>query len=157
MKFYGSIVLSAALVASVAAADTTSYSVTRSVTVDATAGEVWQVIGDFCDIDDWHPAFIGCALKAPEGGGVHRVLTMDGGAEFLEKLVASEPGLSHTYSIVEAPVPITNYVSTLAITPGDKVEVTWSSRFKTDDPEIEALVISVYESGLAALAERLSD
>ena len=40
---------------------------------------------------------------------------------------------------------------------GDTVEITWSGRFKSDDPEIEALVISVYESGLAALAEQLSN
>lgn len=146
------ITLSAVALASpVFSSETISYTVSRSVSIDASAQEVWNVIGDFCDLDDWHPAFLGCALKTPEGGGVHRILAMDGGGTFVEKLVATEPGLSYTYSIVEAPVPIERYTGTLSIAAGDPVEVTWSSRFKSADPEMEALVAGVYESGLAAL------
>lgn len=145
-------ILSAAVLATPAfPSETMSYTVSRSVSIDAGAREVWNVIGDFCDLDDWHPAFVGCALKTREGGGVHRILTMDGGAEFVEKLIATEPGLSYTYSIVEAPVPLERYTGTLSIAPSDPVEVTWSSRFKSADPEMEALVAGVYEAGLAAL------
>ena len=80
---------------------------------------------------------------------------MDGGATFVEKLIASEPGLSYTYSIVEGPLPLERYTGTMSIERGDMVEVTWSSRFKSTDPEMEALVAGVYEAGLAALKDHV--
>ena len=151
MRFLSFLVAATAVALPVSASETKSYSVSRSVTIDASAEEVWNVMGDFCDLDDWHPAFVGCQLKAIDGG-LHRILTMDGGGAFVEKLVASEPGLSYTYSIVEGPLPLERYTGTMSITPGQPVEVTWSSRFKSPDPEMEGAVIGVYESGLEALA-----
>lgn len=131
--------------------ETKNYSVSHSVSINANAQDVWNVIGDFCDLDDWHPAFVGCALKTRDGGGVHRILTTQDGGQFVEKLIATEPGLSYTYSIIEAPVPLERYTGTLSIAPGDPTEVTWSSRFKSADPEMEGLITGVYEAGLAAL------
>ena len=151
MRFLSFLVAATAVALPVSASETKSYSVSRSVTIDASAEEVWNVMGDFCDLDDWHPAFVGCQLKAIDGG-LHRILTMDGGGAFVEKLVASEPGLSYTYSIVEGPLPLERYTGTMSITPGQPVEVTWSSRFKSPDPAMEGAVIGVYESGLEALA-----
>lgn len=154
MRFLSFIAFATAVAFPVSASETKSYSVSRSITIDASAQEVWNAMGDFCDLDDWHPAFVGCQLKTIDGG-LHRILTMDGGGAFVEKLVASEPGLSYTYSIVEGPLPLERYTGTMSIEPGDMVEVTWSSRFKSADPEMEALVGGVYEGGLAALKEQL--
>ena len=144
-------IATAGLATAVAGSETKSYTVSRSVSIDASAQEVWNVIGDFCDLDDWHPAFVGCALKTREGGGVYRILTMAGGGEFVEKLIATEAGLSYTYSIIESPVPLERYTGTLSIAPGDPVNVTWSSRFKSADPSMEGVVADVYQTGLDAL------
>ena len=151
MRYLIAFFIAAVLAPPTFASETKSYSVSRSVKIDASAQAVWNVIGDFCDIDDWHPAFVGCALKTRDGGGVHRILTLDGGGEFVEKLIATEAGLSYTYSIVESPVPLERYTGTLSIAPGNPVEVTWASRFKSADPETEAIVAGFYEAGLAAL------
>ena len=60
------------------------YKVHHSLQVQDSAAEVWNLVGDFCDIDDWHPSLVGCSLKVVDGG-LHRVLTATDGAEFIEK------------------------------------------------------------------------
>ncbi len=131
------------------------YRVSQSTEIANPDRQLWAVIGDFCDLDDWHPAVISCALKSRDGA-VHRVLQVDGGAEFVERLIAVEPGLSYTYSIVSSPLPLENYTATLAITGGKSATVTWSGNFSSDDPAMEGVISDIYASGLAAIAARLS-
>lgn len=154
MKYVISVLLTLFAGTSLSASDTMRYEVTRSVTVDAPADVVWNTIGDFCDLDDWHPAVTSCVLKSPEKG-VHRIVTVEGAGDFLEKLVAQEPGLSYTYSILETPLPLERYTGTLSIERGDSVTVTWSSRFKSSDPAMEAVVGGLYDAGLASLKDTL--
>lgn len=97
----------AALALSASSAFATEYTLTSSATVAADSATVWSAIGDFCDIDDWHPGIVSCVLEARDGV-VHRQLTLGDGAPVLEQLVASEPGVSYSYKIVEAPLPITD-------------------------------------------------
>ncbi len=52
--------------------------------------------GDFCDIDDWHPAIADCVLKV-EDGALHRILTTVEGGEFVEKRIAFEARQSYTH------------------------------------------------------------
>ena len=132
-----------------------TYSVNRTLQTDASSQEVWHLIGDFCDIDDWHPAITACDLKVIDGS-LHRVLQLADGAEFLEKRVASESGLSYTYSIEASPLPIERYVGTLSVTPGDATTITWSTRFKSDDPEMEAFVGGIFDAGMAEIAKLLA-
>lgn len=130
------------------------YTVTRSVDISGSPDEAWQAIGDFCDIDDWHPSITSCVLKSIDGS-VHRNLTLADGAEVVEKLVAVDAGgLSLTYAIVTAPLALDRYTATLSITRGDPSTVTWSGRFTTDDPALEAFFEGFYDAGLAVIAGR---
>ena len=70
-----------------------NYAVERSLPIPSASEDVWNMIGDFCDIDDWHPAVTTCVLKVIDGS-LHRVLTLTNGSEFVEKRIAVEPGLS---------------------------------------------------------------
>ena len=125
---------------------------TSTVTVAADSAAVWQVIGDFCDIDDWHPGIVSCVLEARDGA-VHRQLTLGDGAPVLEQLIMSAtPGISYTYKIVEAPLPITNYVSTVSLTPGNPTKVTWEGTFDSDVPDMKGAIQGLYDGGLGALA-----
>ena len=54
------------------------FQVKRSLELPASTPQVWHLIGDFCDIDDWHPDVSACALKVVDGALV-RVLTMGAG------------------------------------------------------------------------------
>lgn len=128
------------------------YSVSRHVEITGSPEAAWQAIGDFCDIDDWHPAILGCALRA-DGGSVQRHLTLSDGGTLVERLVAVDAGgLTLTYAIVSSPLPLERYTSTLSITRGDPSIVTWSGRFTTDDAELEAFFEGFYDAGLAQIA-----
>lgn len=155
MKFFA--VLAATAVLSLNAAYAGQYQVSRSVELSSSPEEAWKMIGDFCDIDDWHPAISTCALKSIDGG-VHRVIEVDGIGEFVEKLVATDPsGLNYTYSIVSSPAPFDRYTGTLSITRGNPSTLTWASRFSTDDPGLEAAVGGLYEAGLTAIKAALGE
>ena len=113
------------------------------------ASQVWDKIGSFNALPDWHPAVERSEL---EDGGTRRRLHLVGGGEILEQLEQSEDGKSYTYSIIEGPLPVMNYTSTLRVTegPDGKAEVEWSSKY---DPvgsaeEAAAAVQGIYQAGL---------
>ena len=132
-----------------------TYKVARSLKTTGSSHDVWKVIGDFCDIDDWHPVIATCDLKVIDGS-LHRVLTTADGAEFVEKRIASEQGLSYTYSIVSSPLPLDRYTGTLSVTAGDATTVTWSTNFSTDDPSIEGFIGGVFDAGIAQIEAMLA-
>lgn len=132
-----------------------NYSVSRSISVQGDADEIWHFIGDFCDIDDWHPQIVSCNLKARDNI-LHRHLELRNGLKVIEKRVAEEPGLSYTYSIVSVELPIRRYTSTLSITRGDPNQISWSGRFKSDDPAMERIIGSLYDKGLSAIEGHFS-
>lgn len=145
----------ALLIVSASSAFAEDFSITSSITVAADSATVWQAVGDFCDVDDWHPGIMNCVLEARDGA-VHRLLTLGDGAPVLEQLVSSEPGQSYSYKIIEAPLPITDYVSTFSVTLGNPTTVTWEGTFKSDVAEMEGAIQGLYDGGLGAISERFS-
>ena len=142
-------VTTAALLCATAAASA-DFQVKRSMEVFSPMPEVWRLIGDFCDIDDWHPNVKACALKVMDGSLV-RVLTMDTGDQVTQKRIAREEGLSYTYATVSPSSPIERYTGTLSIQPGEKLLVEWIVNFSSDDPAMESLVVGKIERGLSAI------
>lgn len=132
------------------AAWSADFQVKRSLELPAAAPQVWQMIGDFCDIDDWHPKIASCSLKVMDGSLV-RVLTTDTGEQVTQKRIAKETGLSYTYKMIGSSLPIDKYTSTLAIQPGDTLLVEWVANFSSDDPAVEQAVVKDIEGGLAAI------
>lgn len=126
------------------------YEVTRTLNLSSPVTEVWHVVGDFCDVDDWHPAITACALRVVDGR-LHRVLTTQDGAEFIEQRIAVEPGLSYTYRITQSPLPVTRYTATFAVEPLDGTRISWSARFRSNNPEAEAMIGAIFDDGLAAI------
>ena len=149
MKLIKSMMGAVSLVAATGAA-AGDYTLSRTLQLSAPSSEVWNLIGDLCDIDDWHPDIGGCALKVVDGR-LHRVLMTNKGMEFVEKLVAVETGLSHTYSTKSAPFPVEKYVTTLSVEPIGGSQVRWSARFSSDDPTTETEIAEMIETGLAAI------
>ncbi|WP_369142502.1 SRPBCC family protein [Streptomyces sp. R44] len=136
-----------------------STSVSR--VVPATPQKVWDLIGGFDALPDWLPYIPqSTALK---GGRVRRLTNPDGDV-IIERLVDfNETERRYSYAILEAPFPVTGYVSTLRVhaVPGreDVSEVQWSGRFNPDtvtDAEAEELFAGIYRDGLEALHQALS-
>lgn len=154
MKTHIASAAAALFFASTGASLAEQFKVEQYIEFDAPSAEIWNMVGDFCDIDDWHPAIKGCVLKVIDGK-LHRVLTLTDGGEIVEKRIAVEPGLSYTYMIVSSPLPVEKYVATLSVESRNPNRISWSGSFRSDDPNAEQFVIDIYESGLAAIEARI--
>ena len=147
------------LAASLVAPPADALEVRRSVEVAAPPEKVWQMISDFCAIAEWHPVVGKCA-QSEQGGVATRTLTTTDGGVLVEKRVQySDEGMSYTYEIVDSPLPVSDYVSTLAVMDSAAGStITWSGEFAAKDaPDQQAVeaVSGIYQAGLAALAEQL--
>lgn len=134
--------------------------VKRSLVLEVPASEVWQLIGGFGDIPEWHPAAESCTLH-DQAGETRRVISLVGGGTITERLVAhDDAAMSCTYAIVESPLPVSDYRSTLSVVPsGNGCEVSWSGRFEpagAPADKAERVVAGIYDAGLAALATRFA-
>jgi len=63
--------------------------------------------------------------------------------------------LSYTYRISASPLPIERFTATFSIEPLDGARVTWSARFSSDDPSMEATIVEFFETGLAAIESNI--
>lgn len=148
------------IAASLAALPAAALEVRRSVEVAAPPEKVWQMISDFCAIAEWHPVVGKCAQSEQGGVAVRTLTTKDGGVLVEKRVQYSDEGMSYTYEIVESPLPVSDYVSTLAVMDSGSAgsTITWSGEFAAKDaPDQQAVeaVSGIYQAGLAALAERL--
>lgn len=147
-----------------------------TIVLDATPGEVWEVIGHFDDMG-WHPAVAATQMQ-PEGAPADipeqstRMLTLagDGDATITEMLTGLDQDKRMLrYIITEVDVavlPVTNYSSTLQVKDHDgKAELVWRAGYYRgfpnngppagqDDDAAIAAVEGVYQAGFDALAER---
>ena len=133
-------------------------SVSHSTTVSASTADVWSKIGDFCAIQQWHPAVAKCELQK-ESGTTNRLLTLGDGAQLLEQQKSSGKN-SYSYSIEQGPLPVKEYLSELSITDkGGETTITWQGKFLANgvtDEEAKKLIGGIYEGGLASIKKMLN-
>ena len=136
-----------------------------SSVIGAPAERVWAAIRDFNGLPDWHPAI---AESRIEGGapadqvGCVRAFRLKDGGFIRERLLAlSDYDLSCTYSILESPMGVENYVATLKLIPitdGARTFAEWSAEFDCP-PEREAELVAliggeVFQGGFDSLKAR---
>ncbi|MGI9492977.1 MAG: SRPBCC family protein [Geminicoccaceae bacterium] len=131
----------------------------ESADVAASPSDAWAAIAEFCSIKDWHPVIAECEQFEQDGKTMRTLTTGDGG-ELLEELNnMDDTGMAMTYSIIESPLPISDYVSTIGVTEsGDGATITWSSEFNAagvSDEEALELMAGIYRAGLDALEGQL--
>ena len=131
--------------------------VNMSTNLEVPAQTVWTMIGGFGAMAKWHPAVAKCD-ESREGGATMRRLTLAGGGAVLERLEQkNDKERTYTYSIVESPLPVADYSSTLRVREGKNAQsctVEWSSDFEPKDaPESEAVKVmqGVYAAGFENL------
>ena len=118
------------LVAALLANPAAALEVSQSVEVAAPPERVWATIGDFCSIAEWHPVVGQCAESEQNGAAMRKLTTVDGGILVEKRVQYSEEGMSYTYVIVDSPLPVSDYVSTLAVMGmGSGSMITWSGEF----------------------------
>ena len=128
---------------------------TVSIEIPASAETVWQLMGGFDALPDWLP-FIPESVSS-EGGRVRSLTTSDGGT-VIERLEAFDNRQrSYSYSIMKAPFPVVDYLSTITVheTADSNVSrVEWYGEFtpvNVSDAEVRALFSGIYQDGLEAL------
>ncbi|MEX2516100.1 MAG: SRPBCC family protein [Gammaproteobacteria bacterium] len=114
--------------------------------------QVWDLVGSFNALPEWHPAVEHSEL---EHGGSMRRLQLIGGGCIVEKLEhISDLEHSYSYSIVDSPLPVTNYSATIHLRqhPEDanKTVVEWSGDFNphgASEHDAVQAIQSIYQAG----------
>jgi uncharacterized protein YndB with AHSA1/START domain len=131
---------------------------TATIEIPAPAAHVWQLVGGFDSLPDWLPYITASTLS--EGGRV-RTLTNEEGAVVVERLETFDnEARTYSYSILQAPFPVTGYRSTLTVheVSGEQSRVEWSGTFTpagASEEEVINLFHGIYTEGLAALKKTL--
>jgi hypothetical protein len=126
---------------------------TRSVTLNASPGDVWALIGGFQGLPGWHPA-VETSTREDIGGVEHRRLGLAGGGEILEKNLGSDT-MSVGYEIIESPLPLADYKATISVADaGGKAVVVWASTYEGTADSASDIVAGIYQAGLDALAAK---
>jgi hypothetical protein len=133
----------------------------QSTKVAVAPADAWAAITDFCSIADWHPAIVGCEQFEEDGKTMRRLELGDGG-EIVEALTAhDDAAMTYSYVIVEGPLPVADYASTMSVTPStDGAIIDWRGAFAAagvTDSEATGLITGIYQSGLESLAEQLTN
>jgi uncharacterized protein YndB with AHSA1/START domain len=133
-----------------------------SSVINAPADRVWARVRDFNGLPNWHPAIAESRIENGEPAdkvGCVRDFRLRNGDRLREQLLGlSDYDMFYTYSILESPMPLQNYVATLRLTPvtdGPRTFIEWTAEFDCA-PEREAELVAgigggVFQGGFDAL------
>jgi hypothetical protein len=107
-----------------------------STVINAPAAKVWAKVRDFNGLPSWLPKVAESRIENGEPSdkvGCVRAFSLRNGDRLREQLLGlSDFDMFCTYSILESPMPLTNYVATLRLTPvtnQDRTFMEWSAEF----------------------------
>jgi hypothetical protein len=138
-----------------------------STVIAAQPGAVWAIVRDFNGLPSWTGFVSESRIEqnhAADRVGCIRSLTLKNGGRIRERLLAlSDYEMSCTYSILESPMGVENYIATLRLIPiteGDQTFVEWSVEFDAVPDREEQIAAdvrrNVFSAGLAALKGRFT-
>lgn len=142
-------------------------SVFVSSVLNAPPEEVWELIRDFNGLPKWHPDIVESGIedgKAADQVGCIRNFALSDGDRIREQLLTlSDVEFTCTYSILESPMGVENYVATLRLVPitdGQRSYIEWTAEFDAPEGEDEALEEhigeNVFQGGFDALKLRFN-
>ena len=107
-----------------------------SSVIDAPADTVWQAVRDFNGLPNWVPVVAESRIEnqqpADKVGCIRNFRLKDGGLIREQLLALSDYDYTCSYSILESPLGVDNYVATLKLTPvtdGNRSFAEWSAEF----------------------------
>ncbi len=133
-----------------------------SSVIGGPADQVWARIRDFNGLPSWHPGIRESQIEGGEPAdkvGCVRDFYLQNGDRIRERLLGlSDYDMFCTYSILESPMALENYVSTIRLTPitdGNRTFAEWTAEFDCA-PENEADLVDgigghVFLDGLNSL------
>jgi uncharacterized protein YndB with AHSA1/START domain len=138
-----------------------------SSVIDAPAARVWERIRDFNALPRWHPRIRDSRIENGEPSdrvGCVRDFHLQNGDRIRERLLGlSDYDMFCTYAILESPMPLTDYVATLRLTPvtdGDRTFAEWTAEFDCAPDAAADLVdgigTNVFQAGFDALKRQMA-
>jgi hypothetical protein len=138
-----------------------------SSVIDAPAAKVWEKVRDFNALPRWHPRIRESRIENGEPSdkvGCVRDFRLQNGDRLREKLLGlSDYDMFCTYSILESPMPLTNYMATLRLTPisdGDRTFIEWSAEFdcaaEAAADLVDGIGNNVFQAGFDALKRQMA-
>lgn len=137
-----------------------------STVVDAPAERVWGVVRDFNGLPEWTDFVAESRIEngelADRVGCIRNFRLKDGGVIRERLLTLSDYDYQCTYSILESPLGVRDYIATLKLTPvtdGGRTFAEWSAEFTCDagrEAELaEVIGQGVFQSAFDSLKERM--
>ena len=138
-----------------------------STVVNARNDRVWARVRDFNGLPNWHPAIAESRIEGGEPAdkiGCVRDFRLRNGDRIREKLLGlSDYDMFCTYSILESPMPLSNYMATLRLTPisdGNRTFIEWTAEFDCAAEAAADLVDgiggNVFQAGFDALKRQMA-
>ena len=137
----------------------------RTAVTLAPIEKVWATVRDFNALPSWHPSIARSEIedrRASDSVGCIRNFYLRDGGHLREQLLAlSDIDHSFTYSILESPMPVRNYVASFKltrITAGANTLAEWVADFditNTDDM-VTNIGDGVFLAGFEALNAKLT-
>jgi hypothetical protein len=137
-----------------------------SSVIDAPADAVWGTVRDFNGLPRWTPfvadSRIEQNLPADRIGCVRNFRLKDGGVIREQLLSLSDYDFQCTYSILESPMGVSDYLATLKLTPvtdGNRTFAEWSAEFEAPQGREQELAEhigqGVFQAALTQLKQML--
>jgi len=138
-----------------------------SSVIDAPAARVWEKVRDFNALPRWHPRIRESRIENGEPSdkvGCVRDFRLQNGDRLREKLLGlSDYDMFCTYSILESPMPLSDYIATLRLTPisdGDRTFIEWTAEFdcaaEAAADLVEGIGSGVFQAGFDALKRQMA-
>ncbi len=135
------------------------WTVSESIYVNAAPDQVWDFIGNYYDVHSWHPGIHSTQKSGAKDAEIRFLILGDGALVYEELLSDSDTERMYSYKILEAPLPVVDYVAQLQVdSEGRGSRVTWSSRFGVDGDEqaIREAIRGIFTGGLQSIADYFS-
>ncbi|MGE5475109.1 MAG: SRPBCC family protein [Bacteroidales bacterium] len=136
------------------------HTITKTRTIAAPATVVWDILRDFNGLERWHPNVTASRLDGSQRIGCVRTLTLANGGTIRERLERlDETAYRCSYALLEGPLPVSDYLGTLAVHPAkDGCVVEWSATMAIhgDAADVTGALGQVYADGLAGLDAAVS-
>ena len=116
------------------------------------ANILWDAIGRFSALGDWHPAVQKCESDGETKGSV-RKLSLAGGGSIVERLeYISNKEKLYRYTITDSPLPVDGYTAEIKVKDnGDGTStVEWSSKFEPKGVKADEaikVIQGIYQAG----------
>lgn len=138
-----------------------------SSVIEAPADAVWDVVRDFNGLPQWTPFVAESRIEAnrpaDQIGCIRHFRLRDGGMIREQLLMLSDYDYQCSYSILDSPMGVSNYVATLKLTPvtdGDRTFAEWWAEFDAPPGREQALASEigqgVFQAAFNALKRRFA-